>query len=254
VGFIALILISGAMIASADHIPIAPTAPIGLEPIGRIIASAGPFNPYLELTGTWNNPGPGLGYRSMTAGSYYRVVPNLKVGAFYRLQSGARHNDDWVASGVASPDWVWRDTSSRYEQLLILDASPRFLLPAPIVDSVLMVKTRWEYNFFNNEQSMMIRPGFTRFVLRDRQPLLEIAVAYAVYLSLPFGETLIYSYAPYLELLYHLSPGLQLSIGVTAQTQVWTTSASVLAVSPDRYAVSFPSVNLRAGLVYHPSL
>ncbi|HUX22584.1 MAG TPA: hypothetical protein VMW69_15210, partial [Spirochaetia bacterium] len=76
----------------------------------------------------------------------------------------------------------------------------------------------------------------------------------AVYLSLTFGETLVYSYAPYLELLYHLAPDLQLSLGAEAQTQVWTTSASVLAASTDHYAVSFPSFVLRAGLIYHPSL
>lgn len=239
--------------ASADHIPTSPPASLAYEPVGRIIALVGSFNPYLELLGRWNDPSPGFAYRSLTVGSYFRLVPNLKVGAFYRLQAGARHNDDWVQSGALSSAWSWQDTTGRYEQLLVLDASPRVLLPRPLDKALFMLKNRWAYNFFDNEQTLMVRPGITYFFLRDRQPVAEIAVQYAAYLALNFGERLLYAQSPYLELLYHLTPELQLSVRAGVQMRYWTTSTSELSAIGDHYTVRATTVRLQAGLIYRPS-
>jgi hypothetical protein len=239
----------GACAASADHIPPSPSLAVAYEPLGRIIAEVGPFNPYLEILGRWNDPSPGFAYRSLSIGGYYRPIPNLKIGAFYRLQAGARHNDDWVQSG---PGWIWQDTTERYEQLLVLDASPRFLLPHPLEDAVVMLKSRWAYNFFDGEQSLMVRPGITYFILRDGRPLAEIAMQYAAYLALNFGERLLYAQTPYLELLYHLAPELQLSLGAGLQMRSWTTSSEVLAVTGDHYTVGSRTITLQVGLIYRP--
>jgi len=238
--------------AAADHIPVAPPLPLEYEPVGRVIASVGAFNPYLEVLGRWNDPSPGFGYRSVTVGSYFRVIRNLKVGAFYRLQADARHNDDWVASGLVSPGWIWQDTSNRYENLLVLDASPRFLLPIPGKSTVFMLKSRWTYNFFNGQQSLLLRPGLTYFFIRDRQPIAEIRLQYAAYLALNFGEALLYRQAPYLEGLYHLTPDLLVSFSASYQNRVWTTSSGVVAAGDSHYSVNFPSLRFQAGIIYRP--
>lgn len=73
----------------------------------------------------WEDEPTQFRYRSLTAGSYYRLSKHIKVGAFYRLQMGALHDDDWV---FIDPGWNWDDTRGRFEHLFILDFSPRFQL------------------------------------------------------------------------------------------------------------------------------
>ena len=85
---------------------------------GRIamMATAGKWNPYIEVRGVYHGSEGAFRYNSYTVGTYYRPAPWLKVGAFYRLQGGARHLEDWI---VALPDdHSWNDVTGRYESLI----------------------------------------------------------------------------------------------------------------------------------------
>ncbi len=245
-----VVFLAGSSVALfAHHIPVLPHGVIELEDFGRLFVQTGNFEPYVELLGRFEDTSFQFRYRSLTLGSYYRPLRNLKVGLFYRLQAGARHNDDWIS--VPTPfGWEWKDTRGRYENVLIADVSPRFVLDFVDRNLVFMLKNRIEYNFFNENVSTLVRPGLTYFLMDGREPRAEISLQYAIYLALNFGEATIYSHAPYLEVLYHLSPDFQLVGGLSYQTQTWTTSTDVMAQSPDHYAVNYTAFRFQAGFIY----
>ena len=116
---------------------------------------------------------------SITAGGYYRIHKNIKAGVLYTLQKGMLHDEDWVESGG---NWSWNDTSGRYEQVLTADLTPRFLLPGiPGKNWVFALKNRYGYNFYNEQQSYLLRPGLTWFYLKDRIPMFSVNGSYGLY-------------------------------------------------------------------------
>jgi len=162
----------------------------------------------------------------VTLGGYYRVIPNLKVGALARLQAGARHDDDVIAN-VSTNQWDWNDTSRRLEAVLMLDVTPRFRLDfLPGTNWVLMVKGRYLYNTWNGQMSVMARPELTWFWMKDRDPFINVAVSYEMYFPLNFGSTLIYQSYPYLTVLWHATAELGIELAGAHKTTVWSTSAS----------------------------
>lgn len=176
-------------------------------------------------------------YNAFTFGGYYRVLENLKLGAFYRLQFGARHDEDWVESGS---DWIWADTSDRLEHVAILDATPRFLLEfLPGRSWVFSVKHRYEATAYRSGdatsllQSLLVRPGLTYFRLVDREPVMNVSLQYATYWSLDFGEVPWYRHGPYLTVLYHASPTVKLDLSVGSQWVYWSESSDFDRVWPN---------------------
>ncbi|HUX12328.1 MAG TPA: hypothetical protein VMW87_04830, partial [Spirochaetia bacterium] len=226
-----------------------PKGVLELESFGRFFYQVQNFQPYAEVLGRFEDTSFEFRYRSLTLGSYYRPIPNLKVGLFYRLQAGARHNDDWIEMPTPS-GWGWRDTRGRYESVAIGDVSPRFILGFIDRNLVFMLKNRFEYNFFNRQASLFVRPGLTWFLLSDREPRAEISLQYAVYFALNFGETPVYSNAPYLEVLYHLTPNLQLVGGLSYLTERWSTSSDANIWGSGHYVVDYTAFRIQAGVVY----
>lgn len=173
---------------------------------GRIamMATAGKWNPYVEVKGVFDSDGSKAPYSSLSAGTYFRAAPWLKVGAFYRLQIGARYVDDWT---VALPDnHSWNDVSGRTENLIYLDATPRFLLPwLPGRNWVLPVKIRYFYNFRNSDQTMLLRPGLTYVIMPNRKPLVTLSFNYSLYFALNHNEVPLYAQGPYLTVLGHIN-------------------------------------------------
>jgi len=242
-----------ALPAAASHVPVLPGGPVTGQGRVQLTAELGRLDPMLEAEGLLENLSEGRWYRALTLGGYYRLHRNLKLGAFYRLQWGALHNDDWIGipPGV-DWQWLWLDTSERLEQVLILDASPRFLLPfLPGRDWVLQLKSRYLLNFWNLQHSLLLRPELTWFRIVDRRPVLNLSLAYGLYFPLNFGETLIYEHGPYLALLYHLSPAIQLEVSASYPVRIWTTSPDVL-ISPDAsspYQQALGRLELGVGLL-----
>jgi hypothetical protein len=189
-----------------------------------------------------------LRYRALTLGGYWRLHRNLKLGAFYRLQFGVRHDDDWVA---LNPGWAWRDTRERAEHVLILDASPRFGLDfLPGRDWVFMFKARYLYNTFNAQQSVLLKPGLSWFLLIDRQPVLNLSLSYEVYLPLNFGGTLVYQHYPYLNALWHMNPNLMLELGGAWKSAAWSTSQDVKNSGQPGYTVDARSLVISLGVLF----
>jgi hypothetical protein len=241
---------AGAITATAapDSVPVPPDGVVDFQGRTQLVVNIGDFDVLAELLGRTAHvtAEPGF-FGSVTLGGYYRVLKNLKVGAFYRLQDGAHHDDDWVdTNGV----WGWQDTSARLENILMLDVSPRFLLGfLPGRNWVFMLKGRYEYNFFNNYQSIMARPELTYFWIQDRVPILNVSLSYEMYFPLNFGSTLLYDAWPYLTLLWHATPDVAFELGGAYRTTVWSTSADAVAASDPRYQAYFNSFAVTLGVV-----
>lgn len=236
-----------AMPVVAEHLPEAPGGVVELENHARVFFDLGDFDPMLELSWRFEDEDFEFRRRALMVGSYYRLIDNLKVGAFYKLQAGARHDDDWID---LNPGWEWRDTTDRYESLLVADISPRFLLEfIPGEDWVLMVKNRYLYNTYNGEQTALVRPSLTYFHLVDREPRFNVSAAYGAYFSLNFGDTLLYRRGPYLSFLYRLSPGVLLDASVARETTTWSTSDDVQSSGESGYTVDYSRWVLSAGVI-----
>lgn len=205
--------------------PTIPGQAFEIHAHGRFLYAVDNFTAMLEYSGQTENllPGKPLDlFQSVTLGGYYRLHSNIKFGAFYRLQFNERHDDDWIEEG---PSWFWADTRGRAEHLGIIDITPRVLLPfLPGENWVGSIKSRYEYNFTNTHQKLMVRPGITYFWLHNREPILNISLQYAAYFSLNFGAVPWYRHGPYLNAMYHVSPNILLDIGVRRQWVYWSES------------------------------
>jgi len=241
--FLAVFMAAAAAVL-ADHIPIPPDGALSFQGRTALIASFGDADLVAEVQGGQESVDKDLRFReSLTLGGYYRVLKNLKVGAFYRLQAGAHHDDDWIANSSPPPGWVWEDTSFRLEHLLMLDVSPRFLLDfLPGKNWVFMLKGRFIYNpSYGNQMSIMARPELTWFWIVDRDPFLNISLSYQMYFPLNFGTTLLYESYPYLTLLWHATPEIALELAGAYTTTQWSASKELID-SGDPIAGAFPVV------------
>ncbi len=120
----------------------------------------------------------------------------------------------------------------------MVDASPRFLLDfLPGENWVFMLKTRFIYDTFNSQMSILARPELTYFLVVDRVPVLNATVSYETYFPLNFGSTVLYQYYPYITLLWHASPEVGIELGGAYKTTVWSASAEELRISGAEYSV-----------------
>lgn len=129
-------------------------------------------------------------YKNLEMGGKYRVLRNLKVGAYY-----SRH---------------FKNTED--ENIGILELSPRFLFDfLPGERWVAEFRVRYLENFFRHQSSLRFRPGLTYFWFRNGAPFFNFFGQYEVYRSLDYGARENYAHWLYLGALYHYSKSFQLS-------------------------------------------
>ena len=232
----------------AEHIPDTDTFNFQYQGRLTVIGDLGNWNPYLEVLGDQSTSFE-LEYYHLLTGSYYRLHKNLKIGAFYLLQAGVRHDDDWVN---LNPGWEWQDTINRLEHNLVLDLTPRFLIPHILnKNAVGSLKTRYQYNFFNNHQTLLVKPGFTYFYMKDRKPVWNTSLAYSFYIPLNFSETLLYEHGPYINFLYHLNDLIKLEARGNFHIRTWTTGEDSIALG-DSYSTTEKGLNIGIGIIFTP--
>ena len=132
----------------------------------------------------------------------------------------------------------------------MIDASPRFLLGfLPGENWVFMLKTRFAYNTFNSQMSILARPELTYFLIVDRVPVLNATLSYEMYFPLNFGSTLLYQHYPYLAVLWHATPEVGIELGGAYKTTAWSASAEELALHGEQYTVHAKSWVVSLGAV-----
>ena len=228
---------------------------VELQSRAQLVANFGSWDLLAELLGRLpDEDTPLRPMESATVGAYYRVVPNLKVGALARVQAGVRHDNDLLPADIATGDFSWRDSSDRAEGVLMLDASPRFQLGfLPTGNWVFMLKNRLLYNTFNGQASVMTRPELTWFWIRDRDPFLNLSLSWEIYFPLGWGTTTVYQNYPYLTALWHATPDFGIELSGAYKTTVWSTSSAWAAAGGNSYSVAVQSWVVSLGVVYTPS-
>ena len=229
--FVAVFLLTSAAAFASRHLPGAanpdiPEFALELHSHGRLFYTLGNFSGMFEFLTRFEGADRAFGYHSVTLGGYYRLHPNLKAGAFYRIEFDALHDNDWIDDGAT---WLWADKSDRSEHVAMVDLSPRFLLSfLPGENWVFAMKNRYEYNITRSEHSLLLRPGLTYFWIREREPLMNFSLQYATYLSLNFGAVPWYRHGPYLNVLYHVTKNIQIDVGASRQWIYWSESEQYL--------------------------
>jgi hypothetical protein len=226
--FLALALAAPALAAPA------PESPGGRRPeyeaSARAIAKAGPLEPFADLTTRWQYEGL-RPLRSLTLGAYGRAHKNLKLGVFHRVQYGARHDDDWMNMG--NGQWGWRGTGNRPENVLILDATPRTLLPFLPGKWTGSFKVRYEHNFFNGQRTLKLEPELAWFWLDGLSPKATVFLRHGTYMPLNFGQRgRFYERWNYLAGLWHFPDGISAGPSVALRDELWSTSADYRRASP----------------------
>lgn len=219
-----------ALLAAASLAGAAPVAPRAdgrrpeYEASANLMGRVAILEPAAEVTERWQYDGL-LPYDALLLGSYARLERHLKVGAFYRLERGARHDDDFRPD--AAKNWRWLDTSSRPESSLVLDATPRAALPfLPGKTWVGSVKMRYEHDFFNGQSLVRLEPELAWFWMNGLAPRATIFLRHEVALPLNFGQTTVWQRWYYLAGLWHARPWLSLGPSVALREETWSTSAA----------------------------
>jgi len=246
---IIMILLFTTLSVYADHVP--ETSDLGIDFQGRftVIADINNWNPYLEILGRIDNNAIQIDYRHILAGSYYRFHRNIKIGAFYLLQAGTRHDNDWIS---LNPGWEWADTVNRLENNIILDITPRCFVPYILNNNaVASLKIRYQYNFFNNHQTLLFKPGVNYFYMIDRKPVWSTSLSYSFYFPLNFSESLLYEHGPYVNFLYHINKLVKFEARANLHFRTWTTGEDSLALG-DSYNVIENGLTIGLGIILTP--
>lgn len=223
---LAAILALAPLAASAAPAPEPPRGRVAeYEASARLFGRAGRLEPMAELFERWQfetlRP-----FQSLTLGSYARAHRNLKLGAFYRVQKGARHDDDWTNDTAGG--WSWRQTGNRPENMIVLDATPRVALGRSFVAAF---KVRYEHNFFDNHRAVRLEPELSWFWLDGLEARATVSLRHGEYIPLNFGDASVYERSWYLAGLWHATP--DVSFGPTAALRdvVWSTSSAYRTAS-----------------------
>ncbi len=243
---------AAAAAARADAIPAAPGGrALEYEADENFFASAGRFEPVVEGTERWQYNDQ-LPYKDVMLGSYARVERHLKIGAFYELQYGARHNDDWAQT--PSGGWGWRHTVGRPESLIVLDATPRTQLNfLPGGNWTASLKTRYVCNLYDREETLQLEPELSWFWMDGLSPVATVSLRYQTYLALNFADSPVYERWWYVAALWHATPWLSVGPQLGLRDEIWTTSSEFRSANPGaRYAVDYrawaPGLTLSARL------
>lgn len=233
------ILLAGAASAAPPEPASSRGYPAEYEAALRAFGKSGRWEPMGELVGHLRFEGRQPG-RDLSLGSYYRAAGPLKVGAFLRLQSGARHDDDWEknARGV----WEWMDAGDRTEPVLVLDATPRAALESAGLLGAL--KSRFEANLFNGEKALRLEPELSWFWMQGLSPKAHFALRYEAVLALNFGSRALREQWVYLSALRHGPGALVIGPHVALGEQVFEASRAFRAAGGASYRAKWKALRL----------
>ncbi len=255
-------ILSGLILMGFTWAQFKPSIPTTLFPEGqasyRLFLGMGSFQPLLELTG---NVGPTLGNFSkfqlaehhVKVGTYFQIVPNLHVGAFYSLERGVVHDDDWIFTGTPRVDnldanfWKWRDTSTRFEHTVSFDITPRVKLALAEQTIILDLKCEYFRHFSASNDSVKFRPGIS-WLLKNEvgEPAATLYLQNEIYLEFPVvalsvsqtpttppNAWLLYENWLYGGVLFHLHESVTLGFSLAWKQMWWREGESYLARWPE---------------------
>lgn len=172
--------------------------------------------------------------KSVLLGAYYRYLDIFRFGLFYQRQYGIRHNEDWFKDTISG--WQWRDTTQRGEDLAIFDYSVKTLMNGH-ENITVDIKLRYEYNFFNKNQSIRGRGGFSFFNLVDDEPKSSFFLHYEFVRPLNYSNYRSNETWAYLGGLYHDDSHFQFGGYLARRWQAWFSTSEYTSLTGKTYMV-----------------
>lgn len=153
------------------------------------------------------------------AGGKYRVNSHFKIGAYLGSIWGMRHDEDWVKT--QSPDWGWRNTSSRDEQFLVLESIWRdnYDLFRMFIGEL---RLRFFQTFRFDKQTLRIRPKISTTILKDGLAFCTLFIMHERYLPINYSSEDLYAYWTYLGLMFHPQASFDWGPFVSIGQEVWS--------------------------------
>lgn len=168
--------------------------------------------------------------KTASFGLRYRIHTNIKLSTYYKFAQGLRHQDDWIKE---QGSWLWRDSSSRSENIFGLSASIKEILNSNIFE----LRSTLERNFYNDHNLLKLRPGVTHLFMKDGSPFLNAFLQYEMYLPLNFHEETIYKHGVYTGLLYHYNSTVKPGIFFKIIKSKWTNSSEAIKRNVPTYSL-----------------
>ena len=245
--FVALLFALG-IPSSAWAVPTAPSpVPGGIEPGADVRAffTQGDVSYLAELNAIYQTND--RHFVSGTVGAYDRLIENLKVGAFFSRAYGLRHDEDWFST---NGQWGWTNTNGRGENLLIGDVSPVATLDfLPGKNWVGEFKTRYIYDTFDAQQTLMVRPGLRYFWLRDDRPFVSLFFQVQANFPLNYGVKTIYEKWFYAGALYRIAGQIDLGGFVATKWETWGNTQDFIDRGGAPYAITTQTWDLTAVMI-----
>lgn len=170
--------------------------------------------------------------KDFSIGYRYRPLKNLKLGAYYSLRSGLRHDEDWILN---ERGWVWKDTNKRRESFLGLEISPRFLLRFIPGTWVFESRLKLEKNFHNSNNTLKFRPSLTYIYLNNSGALFNLSYRHEFYIPLNYGREFVYENWNYFNFLYHFSEKIKPGLFFTSFKKKWSYTDSFYSNTSQKY-------------------
>ncbi|MGZ3723198.1 MAG: hypothetical protein ACXVA9_09720 [Bdellovibrionales bacterium] len=184
----------------------------------RVFADRDLYSLFAE-TSAVNQTG-GRELTEVAAGTYFRLSPGFKLGAIVSRDWGLRHDEDW---DLINGKWQWANSKGRGETLIALDATAKSLVDfLPGNDWVAEFKVRYIFNSFNDDRTLMLRPGLTYFYMNAGKLIANFFVRLEVDLPLNYGNESVSEKWIYFGSLYHFSKYVDFGPTVTEGWQTWS--------------------------------
>lgn len=163
--------------------------------------------------------------------SSYKISQGHKITTSLFYQSGFRHNDDWI---FKSDEWSWEKTSQRFEPVFQLGYKLK-TIPSPFIPITLDFHSFLRKNFFNQQESLIIKPGFSYFKLQSGIPKFSIHPSIVYYYPVNFHETKEYKKGYYILSLYHVNASYQIGFKFESLIEQWSTSRDFKKIRNSSY-------------------
>jgi hypothetical protein len=188
------------------------------------------------------NETAGRELQDFSFGSYYHFSPAFKMGLFFTRDYGLRHDEDWA---LTNGKWSWNISNDRGENLVAVDATWKTLLDfLPGENWVAELKSRYIYNSFNDNRTLLLRPGLTYFYLQSGHLVADFFVQLELDFPLNYGVQPVDEHWIYLGSLYHFTHVFDAGPFVNLGWQTWGASHNYMEKGGAPYAITTQTTTL----------
>lgn len=175
-------------------------------------------------------------------GGKYRFSPKIKFGAYVGTNWGMRHDEDWIKK--QAPDWGWRNTKSRDEQFVVLEAIARedFEL---IRNLVAELRLRAFQTMRFDKQTIRLRPKLMTTFFKEGRSYCSLFFMHEIYIPMNYSSEDLYAQWTYVGILFHGKNRVDWGPFISIGKEVWSPDKKLLQkTTTDSWKVEEEAIRL----------